>query len=186
MEILIALDLPEEIDKLVDQKRSLYWPKIINRLEPHLTIKEPSRVLTDFKIIEQKLADVCAKFDPIQIKVDGLDSFGKRVIFWKVLYNPELKNLNLAAEKELKGHLTDKGKSHQFTPHITILSRAKKTQFNEVMAALKKEKYRPKYKFICDKLMVLENIDEKPGWEKLKSFPLGEVKSFPLGKMGGN
>lgn len=174
MEILIALDLPEEIDKLVDEKRSLYWPKIINRLEPHLTIKEPSRVLTNFKIIEQKLSDVCAKFNPIKIKVDGLDSFGKRVIFWKILSNPELAELNLAVGKELKDHLVDKGKSHQFTPHITILSRAKKRQFEDVMATLRKENYYPKLEFICDNLMVLENIDEKPGWEKLKSFPLGK------------
>ncbi len=174
MEILIALDLPEEIDKLVDEKRSLYWPKIINRLEPHLTIKEPSRVLTDFEIIEQKLSDICVKFDPIKIKIDGLDNFGKRVIFWKILPNPELTRLNLEVEKELKDHLTDKGKSHQFTPHITILSRAKKTQFREVMIALKKEKYHPKLEFTCDNLMILENIDNKPGWEKLKSFPLGK------------
>lgn len=174
MEILIALDLPEEIDKLVDEKRAIYYPRIVSRLEPHLTIKEPSRVLTDFKIIEQKLADICVKFDPIQIKIDGLEHFGKRVIFWKILPNPKLAKLSAQVNDGLKNDLTDKGKHHKFTPHITILSRAKKKQFIEVMETLKKEKYHPKYEFRCESLMVLENLDNKPGWEKLKSFPLGK------------
>ena len=173
MEIMIALDLPEEIDRLVDEKRSVYWPKIIDRLEPHITIKEPARVLTDFKIIEQKLADICVKFNPIKIKVDGLGCFGKRVIFWKILDNPKLEEIGQQVGRELKNDLIDKGRHHRLTPHITILSRAKKKQFTEVMEVLKKEKYHPKYEFTCESLMVLENLDNKPGWEKLKTFKLG-------------
>jgi len=38
---------------------------------------------------------------------------------------------------------------------------------------LKKEKHHPKYEFTCESLMVLENLDNRPGWEKLKTFPLG-------------
>jgi len=173
MEIMIALDLPEEIDKLVDEKRSIFWPKIINRLEPHITIKEPSQVLTDFKIIEQKLSDICAKFDPIEVRVDGLENFGKRVIFWKILKNQEITKLGQTVRDQFKNDLVDKGKEHQLIPHITILSRAKRDQFREVWETLKKEKYHPKYQFICDKIVILKNIDNKPGWEKLKSFSLG-------------
>lgn len=173
MEIMIALDLPPEIDEKVDQKRAVYWPKIINRLEPHLTLKEPSRVLTDFKIIEDKLAQICLQLKPIEIKVDGLDHFGKRVIFWKIAPNPELENLVAKIKQQLHNDLFDKAKHHQFTPHITILSRANKSQFKEVMAELLKENYQPKYQFSCDSLMVLENLDNKPGWEKLKTFKLG-------------
>lgn len=186
MEILIALDLPKKIDKLVDQKRSIYYPRIIGRLEPHLTIKEPSRVLTDLKMIEQKLSDICLKFDPIQIKVAGLDHFGKRVIFWKILPNPKLEDLAKKVNQKLKSHLSDKGSQHQFTPHITILSRAKRDQFRQVWENLKKEKYQPELEFKCDSLMVLENIDGKPGWEKVKSFPLRKARSLTLRKMGGN
>lgn len=174
MEIMIILDLPEEIDKLVDEKRSIFWPKIINRLEPHITIKEPSRVLTDFEIIEQKLSDICVKFDPIEIKVDGLGNFGKRVIFWKILENREIIKLGQAVQYQLRNDLADKGKEHQLIPHITILSRAKRDQFREVWRTLRKEKYHPNYQFICDKIVILKNIDNKPGWEKLKSFPLGK------------
>jgi 2'-5' RNA ligase len=177
MEILIALDLPAKIDPLVDEKRAIFYPKIIGRLEPHITLQGPAKIKSNIETIFEKCEKTAKKFSPIKIKIDGLGHFDKRVIFWQISENQNLLDLNQALKTDLKMDFEDNHRDlRKYRPHITILSRAQKSQFREIMQVLKKEKYHPQYEFICDKLMVLENLPGKPGWEKIKSFPLGKMR----------
>jgi 2'-5' RNA ligase len=174
MEILVALDLPSKIDPLIDAKRAIFYPKIIGRLEPHITLQGPTKVRSNIETIFEKCAKIAKKFAPIKIKIEGVGHFGKRVIFWKISNNQNLLDLN----RELKAGLNIDFENNyrdfrKYQPHITILSRAKRKQFNEVMAILKKGNYNPRCEFICDTLMILENIIGQPGWKKIATFNLG-------------
>ena len=188
MEIFIALDLPKEIDKLVDEKRAIFYPQIIGRLEPHITITEPAKITSSIAVITHKLTEITQKTKPIEIIIDGLGHFGKKVIFWKILSNPSLIKLNQTASETLRSGLfykNKKNKRHSFSPHITILSRATRQQFNEVMAALRRENYRPRHRFFCDTLMIMENLPNQPGWKKSWFSKLSGMSDSTIAKLGG-
>lgn len=107
----------------------------------HITVKMPfSYNEAKEELLLAKLQQFSQGYTPMKIQLDGVDTFGQRVIYLGVSPNPELmvfqRGLKLFCKREL--NLVDELSDRNYCPHITIAFKdLKKSNFQEVQEYVK-------------------------------------------------
>lgn len=126
----VAIMCPPGLDQHVLQFK--YWMReqfgcvVALRSPAHITIIPPFWLNLN---VERKLQETLQAFgrdrNELIIQLDGFSTFGKRVLFIRVLENPELEEIKRQAEQHFAGtfgNLIPKD-DRPFHPHITIANR---------------------------------------------------------------
>ena len=126
----VAIMCPPELDQYVMQfkyrMRDQFGCVLALRSPAHITIIPPFWLNLDEEIkLQETLRAFETDRDELKIQLDGFSSFGKRVLFIRVLENPELEEIKNQVEQHFAGsfgELTGKD-DRPFHPHITIANR---------------------------------------------------------------
>lgn len=126
----LAQGLKEEIRETFGVKYALKSPA-------HVTLKMPF-VFNEAKEQEliSRIHDFLKSHRPFDLQIEGVDTFGNRVIFWGVMGGSSLyelqADLRIFCKQELK--LVDELADRNYHPHMTIAFKdLKATQFDRVL-----------------------------------------------------
>lgn len=116
---------------------------------PHVTLKMPfsyNEAKEDF--LERKLSDFLQVQKPFRIKVEGVGTFGNRVIYLGIKQTPEMQllqaNLKSFCKKEL--NLIDELSDRNYHPHLTVAFKdLKPNHFSEVLSLVKNHSFDAEY-----------------------------------------
>ncbi|MFN3996747.1 2'-5' RNA ligase family protein [Algoriphagus sp.] len=139
---------------------------------PHITLKMPfSYNEAKEMILEKKLSDFLKGQDRFLVKIQGVGTFGNRVIFLKIEKTPELEllqsSLKTFCKKEL--NLIDELSDRNYHPHLTVAFKdLKPNQFAEVYDLVKENSFFAE--FFVDDLVVLKRMDQKWTLDKRIAF----------------
>ncbi|MFC3880129.1 2'-5' RNA ligase family protein [Algoriphagus namhaensis] len=163
-----ALSLKEEICDKHGVKYALKSPA-------HVTLKMPF-VFNEAKEPEliSKIGDFLKGYPIFDIRIDGVRTFGNRVIFWDVKADASLfklqSELNLFCKRELK--LVDELADRNYTPHMTIAFKdLKPVKFDPVFELIRENAIFQNYS-VSD-ISVLKKVDGR--WKELERISLAEI-----------
>jgi len=117
MKYFIGVSIPKNYKNKIEMLRAEFR---FFTTEPHITLVPPPALPDEDDFIE-KVVDVCKRFEPFDIRLNGLDQFGNRVLYVKV-DSPGLIDLhkkiyeNLGLQEERRG----------YTPHLTLVKQRPK------------------------------------------------------------
>lgn len=156
MRLFIAIPLPSEIDKHVEelqQNLSKTHSKLTIAKHPHLTLKFLGEVAPeDAEKTKKALAEI--KFEQFQAKLDGIGTFTDKVIWLGVEPHMPFEKLQQQIDKAL---LKLFPKEERFHPHITLARIKEITEKQEFTNSLKKITAKP-FTFIVDKIILYQSI----------------------------
>jgi 2'-5' RNA ligase len=110
---------------------------------------------------------------PFSLTISGIGNFGQRVIFQKIIPNPELLSLQLGLKTFCKRelHLVDELSDRNYHPHLTLAFRdLKSSHFEEVLSFTKRRCFDAE--FLVDRVALLKK--EEGIWRVCKELPLGQ------------
>jgi 2'-5' RNA ligase len=162
----LATSLKLELKERMNIKYALRSPA-------HITLKMPfSYNEAKEKVLIEKLENFLSTKKSLKIKVGGTDTFGKRVIFWKVQADSSLTelqtDLKTFCKREL--NLVDELSDRNYHPHMTIAFKdVKERDFDEVLTFVSENSN--KLELLVDELTLLKR--ENGSWKGYKKLPLG-------------
>ncbi len=120
----VAIMCPPGLDQYVRQfkylMREQFGCVVALRSPAHITIIPPFWLdLNEERKLQETLQAFRSDSNELIIQLDGFSSFGKRVLFIRVLENPELEEIKKQAEQHFARGKDDR----PFHPHISIASR---------------------------------------------------------------
>lgn len=138
----------------------------------HITLKMPfSYNEAKEVILIEKLSAFFSFQKSLQIRVNGTDTFGKRVIFWKVESDAKLYELQDSIKNFCKRELNliDELSDRNYHPHMTIAFKdVKEIVFDQVQAVVTAQSV--DLMLQVSSIELLKRIDNK--WLIYHSFPL--------------
>ncbi|MDN3203827.1 2'-5' RNA ligase family protein [Algoriphagus sediminis] len=150
-----------------------YGVKYALKSPVHITVKMPftyneKKELTLIKA----LSKFSQSFPPFKIKIHGVDTFSRRVIFWDVEAGKELldfqSHLKTFCKREL--NLVDELSDRNYHPHMTIAFKdLKEKNFDQVLETVKNHQISEE--FIASQLSVLKRNEGR--WVELYRLDLG-------------
>ena len=173
---LALLPPPEILEKAHAIKlmiKDQFGIKYALKSPPHITLKMPfSYNEAKETLLEKKLEDFLIAKKPFQVKIDGLGTFGNRVIFLRIEKSPELlqlqSSLKTFCKREL--NLVDELSDRNYHPHMTVAFKdLKPRSFDEVLAMVKEQSFQTG--FSAAHLNLLKRIDQK--WISHKKVSFG-------------
>ncbi|MBD2337145.1 2'-5' RNA ligase family protein [Calothrix sp. FACHB-156] len=173
----IALLPPQDIQDYANQVKQYFADNYASRhaqkSPPHITLQPPFKwPNSDLSRLEASVAELAMRKQPVPITLSGFAAFAPRVIYINVLKTPELLNLqaDLMAYVEATLGIVDKvGKTHPFTPHMTVAFRDL-TRQNFKAAWPEFESRQLHFEFIADKLTLLMHDGRR--WNIKSEFAL--------------
>lgn len=138
----------------------------------HVTLKMPfSYNEAKEKVLIEKLSKFLSTKYKFDIQVGGTDTFGKRVIFWKIRAESPLfelqADLKAFCKKEL--NLIDELSDRNFTPHMTIAFKdLKERDFDQTKAMI--QNFDIDMKMTVCSVELLKRVDHR--WIVIHSIPL--------------
>lgn len=140
---------------------------------PHVTLKMPfSYNEAKESFLEEKLSVFLRTQRPFEVKIKGVGTFGKRVIFLGIEKSSELvqlqSSLTTFCKKEL--HLVAELSDSNYHPHLTIAFKDLKVgQFDNVFNLVKSRGFQAEY--FAEGIHVLKRLEQK--WIVHKKITLG-------------
>jgi 2'-5' RNA ligase len=129
-----ATALKDELKEQLNIKYALKSPA-------HITLKMPfSYNEAKEKVLVEKLENFLSTKKTLKIKVGGTDTFGKRVIYWKVQADSRLAELQVDLKTFCKRelNLVDELSDRNYHPHMTIAFKdVKERDFDQAKALIK-------------------------------------------------
>ena len=161
----LALVPPAEIlDKAHQIKiglRDQFGIKYALKSPPHITLKMPfSYNEAKEDLLVANLQEHLKGQEPFAVKIDGVGTFGNRVIYLAIEESEMLRNCQRELSKFCKErlHLTEELSDRNYHPHLTVAFKDLKTNhFSEVLAFVKQECFKTVY--YAPELMLLKRID---------------------------
>jgi len=150
-----------------------YGVKYALKSPVHITVKMP---FTYNEKKELNLIKTLSKFSlslpPFNIKIHGVDTFRRRVIFWDVAAGKDLfdfqSQLKTYCKREL--NLVDELSDRKYHPHMTIAFKdLKEEHFDQVFETVKNHQISEE--FTASQLSVLKKIDGR--WIEFSRLDLG-------------
>lgn len=167
---LVILPPPRLRNELMALRRR--HPLLQAPIPPHITVKSPFLFRGTVATVVEILERVCAEFEPFEIELRGLSTFGETgVVYIPVQETPDLLDLHNALLEELEGYvetLNGKYEGDAFTPHMTVTDRLAPEDFHSVRKQL--AGFFPRWRFTVDRLHLLRG---RGRWDVTRSFPLG-------------
>lgn len=133
------------------------------RSPPHITLKMPfSYNEAKETLLKKKLGDFLIAQKPVTIKIGGVGTFGKRVIYLGIEKSPELTALQSSlknfCKKEL--NLVDELSDRNYHPHLTVAFKDLKVrQFDDVLDLIKAQSFHAEFNAVD--LTLLKRVDQK-------------------------
>ncbi len=161
----LATSLKLELKEQMNIKYALKSPA-------HITLKMPfSYNEAKEKVLIEKLENFLSTKKSLKIKVGGTDTFGKRVIFWKVQADSSLTelqtDLKTFCKREL--NLVDELSDRNYHPHMTIAFKdVKERDFDEAKALIQKSDINQPLE-VCS-VELLKRLDGK--WVVIQSLKM--------------
>lgn len=109
-------------EKVLDFQKSFPSNKVPFFHEPHITLKAPSG-LTEDKAWLAKVMALVGDYPRFQIKLEGLDGFGDKVLFLNPVFSQELMDLHLKLVELLYPNTESDNKFFEgsvYHPHLTL------------------------------------------------------------------
>jgi 2'-5' RNA ligase len=126
----VAIMCPPRLDQYVKQfkyrMRDQFGSVAALKSPAHITIIPPFWLdLDKERQLQETLEAFGSERDELIIQLDGFSAFGKRVLFIRVLENPELEEIKKQVEQHFAGGFGDliPKDERPFHPHITIANR---------------------------------------------------------------
>lgn len=173
----LALVPPTEIFEKVQGIKLLirdqFGIKYALKSPPHVTLKMPFQY-NEVKEsqLEKKLGDFLDSQKPFALKIGGVGTFGKRVIFLGIEKSPELVQLQSSLKTFCKRELNliDELSDRNYHPHLTVAFKdLKKGNFEEVLKEVRRNSFQAAY--LANELWILKRLDQK--WILHKSIQFG-------------
>lgn len=165
--------IQQKAQELKLEVREKFNVKYALKSPAHVTLKMPF-VYNEAKeaVLIRALETFLAFQSPLDIKIEGVRTFGHRVIFWNILADESLYNLQAAlkifCKRELK--LVDELADRNFTPHMTIAFKdLKESKFRPILDLVKEKSISEKYAVSAIALL----RREEGRWQVVKTMPLG-------------
>jgi 2'-5' RNA ligase len=173
----LALVPPEAIlEKVQDIKfliRDQFGVKYALKSPPHITVKMPFNYneAKEDRLIE-KLKEHLIDRSPFPIRISGVGSFGKRVVYLNIPKSPELvgfqEGIKQYCKREL--HLADELSDRNYHPHLTVAFKdIKPIHFPEVFGLVKKLSFETE--FVALDLVLLKRINGE--WVLFRKIKFG-------------
>ncbi len=165
---------PEILERAHEVKlliREHFGIKYALKSPPHVTLKMPfSYNEAKEEFLENKLRDFLQVQKPFQVKIDGVGTFGNRVIYLGIEQSPELlllqSNLKSFCKKEL--NLIDELSDRNYHPHLTVAFKdLKPSHFLEVLSLVKNHSFDAQFEAI--ELSILKRKEGK--WSLNRKLP---------------
>jgi len=170
--IVPAVNIQEEAKAIKELVKEKYNAKHALKSPAHVTLKMPF-VWNEYKEdkLQGLLRDFFSRQGSFSIEFKGIGRFGRRIMYVRVSYGPELpemqERLNQFCRKELK--LNEELSDRAYTPHMTLVySDLKKQFFDECWAMLKERGFYGKME--VKNVALLKKINYR--WHVLMNFEL--------------
>ncbi|SFO33946.1 2'-5' RNA ligase [Algoriphagus ornithinivorans] len=170
--ILPPQEFLEKVEELKLHLREKFNVKYALKSPAHVTVKMPFSY-DEHK--EEKLAsmlqDFCSNKSTFGMRVKGVDTFGKRVIFLDIKAEQDLYTFQSDLKKFLKTqvHLPDELSDRNYHPHMTVAFKDLKRQiFEAVFQEVKEAKLESEFQ--VSELTLLKRLDGK--WSPHMNFLL--------------
>lgn len=172
MALVPPLDILEKAHEVKLLIREQFGIKYALKSPPHVTLKMPfnyNEAKQEF--LEIKLRDFLQVQKPFRVRIEGVGTFGNRVIYWGIEQSPELlllqSNLKSFCKKEL--NLLDELSDRNYHPHLTVAFKdLKPSHFLEVLSLVKNHSFVEEYEAID--LDILKRKEGKWNLERKVSF----------------
>ncbi len=155
--------IQEKAQILKDQIKSDFGVKYALKSPAHVTVKMPF-IFNEKKeqVLIESIQNFTRLYEPFSVQVSGLDTFGRRVIFWDILPNSALhsfqSDLKVFCKRELK--LVDELADNNYHPHMTIAFKdLKEKNFDNVMELVRKSQISDE--FLANELSLLKRIEDR-------------------------
>lgn len=157
---------PEILEKAHHIKlliRDQFGIKYALKSPPHVTLKMPFNYNEAKEtLLKKKLGDFLQTQKPVALKIEGVGTFGKRVIYLGIEKSPELAELQTSlknfCKKEL--NLVDELSDRNYHPHLTVAFKDLKVgQFDEVLDLVRGQSFHAEYDAVD--LAILKRVDQK-------------------------
>lgn len=165
-------EIQEKVQNLKEEIRDDFGVKYALKSPAHVTLKMPF-VYNEAKESQliSKLKTFLTTYKSFVIKIDGTQTFGRRVIFWRIKADTAL--FDLQSELKLfckqKLNLVDELADRNFTPHLTIAFKdLKSTNFDGVLGLVKKGSISENMD--VNTICLLKRIDRR--WIVIEKIPL--------------
>lgn len=130
---------------------------------PHITVKPPFEVQQISEYVEY-LEVLCEKIEPLEIELEGFNSFGKKVIYMDVKNTEILSKIYETISSDLNIHV----ENEEMIFHGTLAyNDIKEEDFDKAYKYLN-EKFKPKFKVVAKKIGLFYKLPEDNGWIIIK------------------
>lgn len=123
MKFFIGIVPPSDTsERIFEFQKSFLSNKVPYFHVPHITIKAPSGLTEDMAWLD-KVKALVGNYPSFQIKLDGLDGFGDRVLFIKLAPSQELVDLHTKLFSLLVPDIEVENKFYEgseYDPHLTL------------------------------------------------------------------
>lgn len=153
--------------------RDQFGIKYALKSPPHITLKMPfSYNEARENLLVAKLQEHLKGQETFPVKIDGVGTFGNRVIYLAVEDSEMLRSFQLGLTKFCKEqlHLTQELSDRNYYPHMTIAFKdLKPAHFPEVLAKVKENSIQAEY--AAGGIILLKRINGM--WNLLREVPFG-------------
>ena len=143
--------------------RDQFGMKYALKSPPHITLKMPFNFNeAKEEVLVKKLSEFLKDQKPFQVKIDGVGTFGNRVIFLRIEKSSALVELQSGLKTFCKRELNlqDELSDRNYHPHMTVAFKDLKTRnFDEVLDLVKEQSFQTE--FSAEQLMILKRIEHK-------------------------
>jgi 2'-5' RNA ligase len=154
------LEKVQEIKFLI---RDQFGVKYALKSPPHITVKMPFNYNEAKEgVLTEKLQVYLKGQTPFKVRLSGVGTFGKRVIFLNVQKSAEIENFQQGIKVFTKRefHLTDELSDRNFHPHMTVAFKdLKPLQFSEVLNLVRDKSLEEE--FLATDLVLLRRINRE-------------------------
>lgn len=161
---------PPDVQREVLRLRRRH-PVLHASVPPHISVKAPFVQRGTGAWVSEALEEVAESFDPFELALCGMASFGTNVIYVRVEESPELRRLHDALVESLTGYvetLNERYEGNGYTPHLTIADKLTADDYTAARRVL--NGYFPRRRFEVDAIHLLRG---RGRWVITRSYPLG-------------
>jgi len=172
---IVILTFPQKIETEIKALRDKY-NKATSQIIPHVTLKQPSYLLSDESSIKEELREIARVTNPFIIELDGLSYFQnqKNTAYIALKDKTSVTELHKKIVYALQGKVDEVKKERfeleNFTPHATIGEYLSKEDIKIIKQEL--SYYNPSYSIPIDSFS-LYSADSRLQWEPVEEFKLG-------------
>ena len=142
------------------------------RQNPHITFKSPFKV-HDIEGYVDYFDGLARQVKPFEIKLDGIGSFDKKILYLAVAGNPELEHLHRKVIREMEdqfGIEPDPLEGENARFHATICRPQTPDVFDEASKMLEQEN--PEFVFLARDIGIFYHLGGEHSWIVYRQMPL--------------